>query len=91
LIKKTLETQSSWLKKVGFSRTHLFDVIDEFKQMGVEIYFNKDKQSYCYAGSHRLKISNPVTIIDECEIISTMGGYYITSNKLLKLLLPCNQ
>ncbi len=51
-------------KKIGISRSTLFKMMDEIRGEGVVIEYNENIRSYTYLNNKRLKVSQPITVID---------------------------
>jgi len=65
-------------KELGISRSHLFNHIDELKDMGIEVSYNKDISSYEYSGEMEIEIQNPFVLIKRKEKLTDIngGGFY---------------
>ena len=50
--------------KIGVSRSTIFKMLDEIRGAGIAIKYNGNIKSYTYQNNKRLKISQPLTVID---------------------------
>ncbi len=91
LIKKKETGNSSQLaSKLGISRSHLFNHIDELKDLGVDIQYNKSKLSYEYYGDYELEIRKPIQVNrKKKDIRDTNGGSFCKNSGLLSLVTFC--
>lgn len=64
---------------IGISRSKLFELIDEFKTFGVDIQYNRRKNSFFYANNRRIEINIPITVINQHECRTTNGGFHQNS------------
>ena len=62
-------------KRVGISRTKLFDLFDEFKSEGVDIRFNRRKSSFCFCNEYRVKVVQPITIVNNEGVVVSSESY----------------
>jgi len=60
--KKTSGDTYSFAKRLGFSRSKLYNLIDEFKNYGVEIKYNKKQKYFYFATECKVEIITPVKI-----------------------------
>ena len=51
-------------RRVGISRSKLYDLFEDIKMIGVEVGYSKRKDSYCYTGKYRLRIEVPVKVVE---------------------------
>ncbi len=50
--------------KLGVSRKHVYNLMDSLRELGVEIKYNRQKQSFVYAKNYKIEISIQVKTID---------------------------
>lgn len=60
-------------KKIGISRTHLFELLEELKALGVPISYDRKSESYYYSGDKRLEINTPIKVVDDQETQSLIN------------------
>ena len=73
--------------ELGISRSHLFNHFDEFKDLGIEISYNRDSGSYEYSGEMELEKQNPFRVIkSEKQLIDINGGGFLQESKFSGLL-----
>jgi len=61
-------------RKIRLSRSQIFNYLDYFKDMGVEINYNKAAKSYEYTGDFIPEIQSPFRIIKKSELENIEGG-----------------
>lgn len=49
---------------IGVSRATLFNMLDEIKGAGVAIEYNEHKHSYIYTNGKRLKVNQPIEVLE---------------------------
>ncbi|MCU4163596.1 HTH domain-containing protein [Carboxylicivirga caseinilyticus] len=57
-------TATQLAKQIGVSRSTLFNMLDEIRGAGVKIEYCETKNSYIYTNGKRLKVNQPVEIIE---------------------------
>ena len=73
--------------ELSISRSHLFNHFDELKDMGIEISYNRDINSYEYSGEMELEIQNPLRVIErQKQLIGITGGRFSLESKFTGLL-----
>ncbi len=68
LEKENTGNSFAFAKKVGVSRTHLFELLEDLKGMEIHVKFDRKKGSFLYTGSKRLLVKNPIQIIEDSEL-----------------------
>lgn len=56
-------TSFQFAKKLGISRSHLFNYFDELKNLGIEIKYDKKIGSYQYKNELKVVIEHPVKVL----------------------------
>lgn len=64
-------------QRLGISRSNLYQLIEEFNDMGVEIEYNRAILSFFFAKEKVVKVQTPVVIIDHEEQQAIKGGLCI--------------
>lgn len=73
--------------KLGVSRSQLFNYLEQLREMGVEIAYQKSIASYCYQGELELKIQQPFKVISRKELEDDInGGQLFKESKFTGLL-----
>lgn len=71
LIKKEKTGNSNqFAQKLGISRSQFYNDIDELKDLGIKIRYNKYKLSYEYFGAYVLEIHQRLKIICKTEVFA---------------------
>lgn len=63
--KETTGPAELFAKRIGTSRTCIFQLLEEIKELGVPIEYNHRKKSYCYTSDKKLIVNNPIEVIVE--------------------------
>ncbi|RUT72927.1 hypothetical protein [Ancylomarina longa] len=72
---------------IGVSRSQLYNHLDEFKDLGVDIRYNRSLGSYEYCGELVPEIHEPIKIIKrKKQLVETNGGSFLKSPSLLDCL-----
>lgn len=50
-------------ERLRISKRHLYNLLDEFKDMGAEIQYSRIKETFCYKNNFCLEISCKITIL----------------------------
>ncbi|HUX97581.1 MAG TPA: hypothetical protein VMV47_17745 [Bacteroidales bacterium] len=64
-------TPEEFAKKLGIRRSTLFNNLQELRDLGVDIKYSSDRQSYYYADDRRIKI-NIEKILYKKEVLETI-------------------
>ncbi len=70
LEKESTGNAKSFAKRLGISRSCLYGLIDEVENMGVEIKYNRQKESFYYSNNKILAVCIPVKVIDNSMLSS---------------------
>jgi hypothetical protein len=63
-------------KKLGISRSHLYEVIDEFKSLDVDIQFERKRNTFVINGNKKIVVRIPIQVIDNEDLIKVDGGFF---------------
>jgi len=74
-IRKTGDT-SSFAARLGFSRSKLYNLIDDFKNYGVLIKYDKKLKHFYFANDCKVEISSPIKILKKGETDKINGGCF---------------
>ncbi len=69
-------------EKLGVSRRQVYYWLEELKEMGLEIEYSRELQSYVYARSYRIDITFDIKELQEMEL----SEYYRNGFKIRKAL-----
>lgn len=72
--KKKSGDSSSFHKKLGISRGKLYNLLDELRDIGIHIRYNKRLRSFCIDDKIKVIVRKPIQIIKEDELKETGGG-----------------
>jgi predicted DNA-binding transcriptional regulator YafY len=64
-------------QRLGISRSNMYQLIEEFNDMGVEIEYNRAILSFYFTKGKLVKVQTPVVIIDHNELQAVKGGFCI--------------
>jgi biotin operon repressor len=60
--------------KLNISRSHLFNHLEELKDIGIEVSYNRKMTTYEYSGEMELEIQNPLRVISRKDQLSEISG-----------------
>ncbi|MBI9064166.1 MAG: hypothetical protein JEZ14_19425 [Marinilabiliaceae bacterium] len=63
-------------KRVGISRTSLFELFDDFRALGLEVYYNRSSKSYCLGEDNTIEVVVPVKVMKRKELTEIEGGFH---------------
>lgn len=63
-------------KHLGISRSHLYEVIDEFRSFDVDIQFIRKLNTFVINGNKRIIVNVPIQIVDNDELTQINGGFF---------------
>ena len=84
LIRKQKTGNSNELaRKLGISSRHVYRMIDEFKLLGADIVYSKERHSFVYVRPCQITIDVSLQFLDEDEMKNINGGciqknYFLT-------------
>ena len=61
--------------KLGISKRHVYRLIEEFKDLGLEIEYSKYYRSFVYRKKCKVEININIEILSDKELIEVDGGY----------------
>lgn len=64
---------------LGISRSNLYQLINEFNDMGVKIEYNRTILSFSISDGKEIKVQTPIVIIDNDDLFNVKGGQVNTS------------
>ncbi|MDM8160952.1 hypothetical protein QUH73_14095 [Labilibaculum sp. K2S] len=77
---------NKFAKELGISRSHLFNHIEELKDLGIEVSYNRDNGSYEYSGEMEPEIQNPLRVIKrKKQLVNVNGGCFSQESKFTGL------
>ena len=62
--------------RVGISRTSLFDLFDDFRSMGADIYYKRSGKSFCLGEDSTVEVVVPVKVMKRKELTEIEGGFH---------------
>ena len=68
-------------EQIEISRSKLYDLIEEFRLMGVEIRYSKRFNTFYYANDKKIKVNTPIEILSINEHQCINGGWHYSSVK----------
>jgi len=77
----------TFASKLSISRSCLYGILDEVKDMGVELTYDRHKESYCYSNDKMLAVCIPIKIVDinsnasECPYKKLLRDSYKLQNR----------
>jgi len=80
---KKTGSPNEFAQRLGISRSNLYQLIDEFNDMGVEIEYNRTLLSFYFTEEKMVKVQIPVVIIDRDELRSVKGGCCMIASPIL--------
>ncbi|MCU4173521.1 hypothetical protein [Carboxylicivirga sp. N1Y90] len=63
--KETTGPAEQFAKRIGTSRTCIFQLLEEIKELGVPITYDHRKKSYCYSSDKKLVVNNPIEVVND--------------------------
>lgn len=63
-------------RKLGISRSHLYEVIGEFNNLDVDIQFIRSRNTFVMKGKKRIIVNVPIQIVDDDELRQLNGGFF---------------
>ncbi|WP_152541712.1 hypothetical protein [Saccharicrinis fermentans] len=71
-------------KRIKISRSKLYELLEDFSLMGVQINYSKKYNTFYYANNLKIKVNTPIEIvpIEECQTIN--GGLFLMQASILK-------
>lgn len=60
--------------KMGVSRRQIYNLIGELKDLGLEIEYNREINSFVYRKPYRINIKVDIQDLSQTEVLSTKGG-----------------
>lgn len=63
-------------EKLGVSRKQVYNYINELKDMGVEIDYDRNIKSFIYKESYEFTFNLTITKLSNNEMINLLGGKY---------------
>lgn len=61
--------------KLGVSRRHIYRLIEEFKDLGLDIKYSKYHRSFVYEKKCKVEINISIEILSDEELINIDGGF----------------
>ena len=80
---KSSGTPKEFAKKLRISEGHLYCCINEMKEMGVPVDYDRNLHYYYYTKEFDLKVSYSIQLISEEECKQICGGFSIKKGSLL--------
>lgn len=71
---------SSFAEKLGICRASLYNLLDELKSYGIEIIYNRERQSYLYLHSERVEIKVSIGQYTEEELEKRRTNAYLSTD-----------
>jgi len=71
---KITGTPKEIAEKLEISRASLYNYIDDLKNIGAEVEYNRSSQHFFYKNGFNLKIIIEKNLLDEIEMKNTKGG-----------------
>jgi predicted DNA-binding transcriptional regulator YafY len=68
--------------RLDISKSHLFNVLEELRSLGMPLEYDKQKQTYFYTQPMRLKWELSVVPLSGKELSNTNGGTFFSINQL---------
>jgi hypothetical protein len=62
-------------KQLGISKSHLYEVIGEFRSLDVDIHFVRKQNTFVINGNKRIIVNVPIQIVDDDELTQLNGGF----------------
>ncbi|MBS2209815.1 hypothetical protein KEM09_00260 [Carboxylicivirga mesophila] len=72
--KRQTGNSSTFHKKLGISRSKLYNLIDDLKEKGIEVEYDKKIKSFYLKEDICVKVDEPIQIIDKEELEKINGG-----------------
>ncbi|WP_439183102.1 hypothetical protein [Carboxylicivirga taeanensis] len=73
--KRQTGNSESFHKKLGISRSKLYNLIDELKQKGIDVEYDKRIKSFYLKEDVCVVVDEPLRIIDKDKLRSVSGGF----------------
>lgn len=70
-------------KKIGISESHLYRCINEIKEMGAPVKFDRKRDTYYYDKSFEIKVNYSIELISEEESKQIKAGFTLKNSSLL--------
>jgi hypothetical protein len=77
---KATGNPSEFAQKLNISKSHLYNLLEDFKGMGLLLSYSKSEQSYHYERPSILQIEVKVVFLDEQESVKIEAGQKILLN-----------
>jgi predicted DNA-binding transcriptional regulator YafY len=65
-------------RKLGVCRKQVYNIIEQMKDFGLEIKYNRDKETFYYAKPYKVNIKIEVRDMSEEELRNTDAGMFIS-------------
>jgi biotin operon repressor len=72
-------------KKINISRSKLYELIEEFNDLGIDIKYSKNKSSFYYNNDLRLRVRIPIEVISETDCKRVFGGYALYIKRIIEV------
>jgi len=71
-------------EKLGLSRRQVYNIIENLKDMGLEIEYNRQIKSFVYAKPYKVKVLFEIVELSECEKMEINAGTVIVKNTFMQ-------
>lgn len=82
IVQESTGTPCELAQRLRISKRHLYNLLDEFKDMGAEIQYSRIKETFYYKNNFCLEISCNITILAPQQEKLLYGGIFCNSATL---------
>lgn len=82
IVQESTGTPCELVQRLRISKRHLYNLLDEFKDMGAEIQYSRIKETFYYKNNFCLEISCNITILAPQQEKLLYGGIFCNSATL---------